>query len=391
VAVKILIADDEPDLELLVQQRFRKQIRANEYDFIFVRNGFEALDRVAADRDIELVLTDINMPGMDGLTLLAKLMELNKLIQPVVVSAYGDMTNIRTAMNRGAFDFLTKPIDFHDFELTLDKTLRHVRALKQAAAARERLTAIQHELTIATTIQQSILPEPLEPQETVKNIDLHALMVPAHDVGGDFYDFFALDQDRMGLVIGDVSGKGVPAALFMAICRTVFRTVALHGAPPGECMREANELLCRDNRSDLFVTLFYGAFNMRTGELEHCNAGHNPPYIVAGGRDLRWLEPGRGETVLGVLDEIRYRTHRTVLGAGDALVMYTDGVTEAVRDGGEQYTRQRLEALLRESRDLSSEQLVGRIVEGVRAFAGGAEQSDDITLLAVRRVTANGA
>jgi sigma-B regulation protein RsbU (phosphoserine phosphatase) len=389
VAVKILIADDEPDLELLVQQRFRKQIRAKEYDFIFVRNGFEALDRVAADRDIELVLTDINMPGMDGLTLLAKLMELNQLIQPVVVSAYGDMTNIRTAMNRGAFDFLTKPIDFHDFEMTLEKTLRHVRALKQASAARERLSAIQHELTIATTIQQSILPEAFESLEIAKKIDLHALMLPARDVGGDFYDFFSLDRDRLGLVIGDVSGKGVPAALFMAICRTVFRTVALHGSPPGACMREANELLCRDNRSDLFVTLFYGAFNIRTGELEYCNAGHNPPYIVSGGRDLRWLEPGRGETVLGVLDDIRYQLHRTTLGVGDTLVMYTDGVTEAARNGGEQFTRQRLEALLRESNAMSSERLVGSVVDAVRAFAAGLDQSDDITILAVRRA-ANG-
>src|SRR5262249_50631320 len=168
------------------------------------------------------------------------------------------------------------PIDFHDFEMTLDKTLRHVRALKQAAAARARLAAIQHELTIATTIQQSILPEAFESLEAAKRIDLHALMVPARDVGGDFYDFFALDQDRVGRGVGDVSGRGVPAALFMAICRTGFRTVALHGTPPGECMREANELLCRDNRSDLFVTLFYAALNLRTGEVEHCNAGHNP-------------------------------------------------------------------------------------------------------------------
>src|SRR5436309_4415448 len=146
MAVKILIADDEPDLELLIRQRFRKQIRDNVYDFVFARDGAEALERLQHDGDIQLVLSDINMPVMDGLTLLARIKDLNPLVLPVIVSAYGDLTNIRAAMNRGAFDFLTKPIDFQDFEATISKTMQQALALQQAAQTRDQLSAIQREL-----------------------------------------------------------------------------------------------------------------------------------------------------------------------------------------------------------------------------------------------------
>jgi sigma-B regulation protein RsbU (phosphoserine phosphatase) len=158
MTIKALLVDDEPDLEHLVLQRFRKQIRDKEYSFVFAHNGAEAIDLLRDDPEIEVVLTDIKMPVMDGLALLEKIPEINRFLQPVIVSAYGDMANIRTAMNRGAFDFLTKPIDFADFEITLTKSLNQARALKQAARASEQLAALQHELSIAATIQQSLLP-----------------------------------------------------------------------------------------------------------------------------------------------------------------------------------------------------------------------------------------
>src|SRR5262245_43186920 len=148
MAVKILVVDDEPDLELLVRQKFRKQIRAEEYEFAFARNGVEALQKLGAEPDIELVLTDINMPEMDGLALLTKIGELALLVKSVIVSAYGDMPNIRTAMNRGAADFLTKPIDFSDLEITINKTVQQVQDLRQAAQDHDALLALQRELDI---------------------------------------------------------------------------------------------------------------------------------------------------------------------------------------------------------------------------------------------------
>ena len=132
---KILVADDEADLEFLIKQKFRKQIRDQQYEFVFAMNGKQALEKIAENPDIDIVLSDINMPEMDGLTLLTKINEQNTLLKSVIVSAYGDMENIRTAMNRGAFDFITKPVNFEDLELTMQKTIRHVEQLKQTMQA----------------------------------------------------------------------------------------------------------------------------------------------------------------------------------------------------------------------------------------------------------------
>src|SRR6056297_3436445 len=132
---KILVVDDEEDLKVLIKQRFRQKIRQNEYDFVFAENGRHALEQLISHPDIDLVLSDINMPEMDGLTLLTKLHEQNSLLKSVIVSAYGDMENIRTAMNRGAFDFITKPIDFKDLEITIEKTIVHVTSLKKTLQA----------------------------------------------------------------------------------------------------------------------------------------------------------------------------------------------------------------------------------------------------------------
>ena len=132
---KILVVDDETDLEVLIKQKFRKQIRSNEYEFVFAYNGREALEKPGTEPEVDLVLSDINMPEMDGLTLLSRLNEMNPLLKAVIVSAYGDMDNIRTAMNRGAFDFVTKPINFEDLTITMEKTLTHVRQIRDSRRA----------------------------------------------------------------------------------------------------------------------------------------------------------------------------------------------------------------------------------------------------------------
>src|SRR5262249_55757563 len=172
-----------------------------------------------------------NMPVMDGLTLLGRLRERGAPLGTVIVSAYGDMPNIRAAMNQGAFDFLTKPIDFRDFEVTVRKTLDQVRALRAAAADPDRLGARRRDLHTAAEIQRSFLPGDPPPDAGRADFAVAAAMRPAREVGGDFYDYFLVDGDRLGAVVGDVSGKGVPAALFMAVTRTLLRHAALRGAP----------------------------------------------------------------------------------------------------------------------------------------------------------------
>jgi len=389
MTVKILVVDDEPDLESLVRQRFRKQVRDKVYAFAFAQNGAEAIQQVENDPETEVVLTDINMPVMDGLTLLIKLLELNPIIQPVVVSAYSDMKNIRTAMNRGAFDFLTKPIDFEDFEITINNALNQLRRLKEADQNRDQLASVQRELCVAHSIQQSMLPHGFCPFAGSAALDVAATMLPARNVGGDFYDYFQLDADRFGFVIGDVSGKGVPAALFMAMSRTVLKAVALRGQPPGECLREVNAFLCGENHAELFVTVFYGILNFRTGEFQHSNGGHNAPYVLPAGSELLALDTEMcgtetSGTVLGMLEDAEYPTCQTQLRAGDALFLYTDGVTEATDSQGNLFWVERLEAFLQENKARTADDVVQGVLTAVQQFAAGAAQSDDITAVAVR-------
>jgi sigma-B regulation protein RsbU (phosphoserine phosphatase) len=385
---KIMVVDDEPDLESLIRQRFRRQIRAGEYDFVFAANGLEALSRLLEFPDINIILSDINMPEMDGLTLLAKVNELkNPALKTVIVSAYGDMDNIRTAMNRGAFDFVTKPVDFTDLETTIKKTIRELEILRQAHHEHDQLVAIQQDLVVARNIQQSILPKVFPPFPERNDFDIFAGMTPAKEVGGDFYDFFLIDKERLGLVIGDVSGKGIPAAIFMAVSRTLLKATAMKGLPPNECLAYVNDLLCLESTASMFVTIFYGIFNTATGELEYSNGGHNPPYILRTDGKIQSLEIAGG-IALGVIEEVAYDIERIELQPGDGIFLYTDGVTEAFNAEGVMYTNQRLEQLLTGQNSQPIKEIVQKVFQDVSNFSTGIEQSDDITILAMRRTVA---
>lgn len=380
---KILVVDDEPDLELLIRQKFRRQIRAGDFTFAFARNGVEALAKMEQERDIELVLTDINMPEMDGLTLLVRLGELDVLVKSVVVSAYGDMMNIRTAMNRGAADFLTKPIDLNDLEITIEKTVDQLETVRQALREHDQLLALRHELGIAASIQQSILPRVYPAFPERGDFDLYASMIPAQEVGGDFYDFFFIDADRLGLLIADVSGKGIPAALFMAVSRTLLKATALEGMPPGECLERVNKRLCLDNASEMFVTVFYAILDTRSGALEYGNAGHQPPYVLRRDGTVETLQH-TGNTVLGAIEAAPYHAKRARLESGDILLLYTDGATEAMDGTDALFGDERLHAYLEGASGVEARPLIDGLVEAVRAFAAGTPQSDDLTVLAVR-------
>ncbi len=383
---KILVVDDEPDLESLIRQRFRRKIREGEYDFVFAANGLEALSRLIEHKDIGVILSDINMPEMDGLTLLAKLNELrNPAIRTVIVSAYGDMDNIRTAMNRGAYDFVTKPVDFNDLETTIEKTIRELELVRNAMKEHDKLIAIQYDLDTARNIQLAILPKVFPPFPERNEFEIFAMMEPAKEVGGDLYDFFLLDDDRVGFVIGDVAGKGVPAAIFMAVSRTLIRATAMKGISPDECMTYVNNLLCKDSVSSMFVTVFYGILNFRTGELEYANGGHNPPYLLKSGGELITM-PLTGGLALGVEEGFVFKSSTIQLSPGDLLFTFTDGVTEAMDEEYDLYSEERLEEFLRKHYQLSTTELVKEGFVDVHEYAKGAIQSDDITVLAIRKM-----
>jgi len=244
---------------------------------------------------------------------------------------------------------------------------------------------LQHEIGLARSIQESFMPEccPMIPGWEL-GIEWRA----ARGVGGDFYDFIHLEDGRLGLVIADVSDKGVGAALYMALSRTVMRTVALNTYSPAVALQRANHILLEDSRSGMFVTLFYGILDLQSGELVYARAGHNPPLWVrdddgAGSGEIVELDPPG--IVLGVLDLVFFEEGRITLAPDDSLVLYTDGVTEAINLDEEEYGVERLRRTLHDGRNLGAPEQVDYINQQVTTFAAGCPQFDDFTLMVVKR------
>jgi phosphoserine phosphatase RsbU/P len=239
----------------------------------------------------------------------------------------------------------------------------------------------RREMEAAADLQKSILPGPLAGDGAAAAIDLHAEMHPAREIGGDFYDYFLLGDKKLALAVADVSGKGIPAALFMAVSRTVLRSVA--GTDDMEAaMRDANRLLSAENDACMFVTAFYGVLDLANGVLRWCNAGHNPPYLLraVGGREML---PATG-IPFGIDPAGFHRIGESVLMPGDGLFLYSDGITEAFNPDDEFYGTTRLERVLDRVRDKSAAQMVAEVLADAAQFAAGAEQADDITCLALR-------
>jgi phosphoserine phosphatase RsbU/P len=247
----------------------------------------------------------------------------------------------------------------------------------------------REEMHAAAQIQQSILPPPLSPlagdgaaAAAGVPFDLYAEMHPAREIGGDFYDYFMLDRTRLAVTIADVSGKGIPAALFMAVSRTVMRSTAGSGDMVTG-VAEANRLLADQNSACMFVTLFHGVLDLTSGVLRYCNAGHNPPHLLrARGRRRRRTLPATG-IPLGIDPDLPPRVAQTVLRPGDGLFLFSDGITEAFDAAGNAFGTARLEAALASGRGKSAAQLVAGVLGATTAFVAGAEQSDDITCLAL--------
>lgn len=381
---KILVVDDEPDLQMLMMQKFRHKVRSKEYEFMFAENGRDALDKISENSEISLILSDINMPKMDGLTLLNELQDIQRNdLKAIIVSAYGDMENIRTAMNRGAYDFVTKPIDFNDLETTIEKTLREISRIQNAKEMEEQLSSLNYDLDMAARIQQKILKQDFPVYEDDERFDIYAHMIAAKHVGGDFYDFFKLDDDRLVFFIGDVSGKGMPASIYMAVCRTMLKSIGSEVTDPAECITKVNNMLIPESDITTFVTVFYGIVDLKKGELSYCNGGHNLPYLVSKEGKVKEMSDVGG-LLLGKFENAEYDMSTVQLEPGDSIVTFTDGVTEAENDSGGFFDEERLIQYLEKSADKKLNPLVKGLFLEVMKYTGSAPQSDDITVLATR-------
>ena len=216
----------------------------------------------------------------------------------------------------------------------------------------------------------------------IEGMDLAANNIPAQEIGGDFYDYIPISRGSWGLVIADVSGKGMPAAIFMGLSRTIVRASATDNPSPAAAIKQANELICRDSTSGMFVTLFYAILNAKERKLRYVNAGHNPPLLIRNGGEVESLRT-RG-IALGVTHYIDLQEAERILRPGDTIVFYTDGVTEAINVEEEAFGERRLIEIVRENSNLPARGIIGKVEEAVVAFAGKEPQFDDITLLVLK-------
>ena len=261
-----------------------------------------------------------------------------------------------------------------------EQVARYIGELTAATAEKERINT---ELSLATRIQADMLPSVFPAFPDRNEFDVYASMKPAKAVGGDFYDFFLIDHDHLALVMADVSGKGVPAALFMMASKIMVKNIAMTGVSPREVLETTNNRICQNNQEEMFVTIWLGILDLRTGELKAANAGHEYPVITRAAGEFELVKDSHG-FVIGGMEGISYKEYELKMEPGEELFLYTDGVPEATNDRKELYGTERMMAILNRNRGLEPEKVLEIVKEDVDRFVGVAPQFDDLTMLCLR-------
>jgi phosphoserine phosphatase RsbU/P len=368
---RVLICDDQPDVLVAL----RLLLKGQGWQAVAVDSP-RALYHAIHTQIFDLILVDLNYTrdttsGAEGIDLLSTLESQGNATPVMVMTAWSSFELAVEAMRRGACDFIQKPWDN-------DRLVAAIR--KQAESERRR----KSELEIAANVQQKLFPRK---QRTFQTVDYAGMCLAAREVGGDYYDFLDIAEHTLGFVLGDVSGKGVPAALLMANLQACFRN-----QPPGALLRPADALQAvnrhfyESTAAERFATLFFGIYDDRTRRLRYVNCGHVAPLLLRAGGQLERLDATA--TMLGAFPVWRSGERQLTLGAGDTLVVYSDGVTEAGIDSAEQtgeFGEERLAELLRAHRGEPAAALARSIVDTVTRF-DGVTRSDDVTVVAVRGV-----
>lgn len=323
--------------------------------------------------------------GVIGLLLLALAIV---FIARSITRPLTEMTNAAVQIGRGDLDVQLPEAKAGDEVGRLTAAFEHmkislkdyIKEITETTASRQRM---ESELKIARNIQMGILPKkfPAFPDRT--DFDIHASTIPAREVGGDFYDFFLIDKDHLCFVIGDASGKGIPAAIFMAFTKTLIKAKASVALETGTLMEQVNDELSKGNDADMFITVFCAILNTVTGELVYTNGGHNPPLVLRDSGDVSYLD-GPGELVVGIMEGSRYSTRTLTLTPGDGLFLYTDGVTEAMNGADEIFSTDRLKDVIVSHRDKTVYEITGSVTDAINDFCQDTPQYDDITMLMVR-------
>lgn len=382
---RILVVDDNDDNRFTLTLYLELE---GYTDITIAEDGEQAiaqLDKSAFD----LVLLDVMMPKVDGYQVLTWLKGQERLndLPVIMISALNEMNSVVRCIELGAVDYLQKPFNQLLLRARLGSSLEKKRLRDQINA---HLARLEQELQAARDLQLSMLPQSFPEPTPQCPVDIHGLIQSAREVGGDLYDFFTTEDGALCFFVGDVSGKGMPAALFMARTKSLIRIATelmrANGAAarPAEIIERVNRELCQNNSDMMFVTLFFGILDPASGEVAYCNAGHNPPYR-ANGAGLSTVEDGRG-VILGVRPQAAYKTGTLTLGPDEMLYLFSDGVTEAQDSAGALFSEERLEAALRAAPASRSRDVVRAVSDALKSFVDAALPSDDITMLALKRV-----
>jgi sigma-B regulation protein RsbU (phosphoserine phosphatase) len=370
---RILIVDDvKANVDVLVAAL------KGEYRLSVALDGATALKSIAANAP-DLVLLDIVMPGLDGYEVCRRLRAApaTQELPMMFLSSLEDARNKAQGFEAGANDYLTKPFEALEVKArvkALVKAKAYADAVKEAAA---------RELRVAHEIQTAILPADVPALTERSGVEIAAVLEPAREVGGDLYDVVRASEDRVVFALGDVSGKGVAAALLMAVATTLLRSAARQHAEPDLLLEHVNADLVAYSRRGLFVTLLCGMYDVRSRTLRGANAGHLSGILVRPGREPTYVLPSTG-TMVGVFETLGVAAHEVPLEPGDTFVVHSDGVTEAFDAAHEMFGDERLMQHLARHPGRSAAETVTGLLDAVRRHAGGAPQSDDIAILALR-------
>ncbi len=368
----LIVEDDRPNIDMLVHAL------RNDYQLSVTRTGENALHS-AAKNPPDLVLLDILMPGMDGYEVCRRLRAASQTREvPIIfLSALEDVHNKAKGFEAGGNDYLTKPFEVLEVQV-------RVRSLLKAKAYNDSVKEeIASELRIAREIQMGILPADVASCTRGSGLDVHAVLEPAREVGGDLYEVLRTEEGRIVIAVGDVSGKGLPAGLFMAITTTLVRTMARQFKTPEEIIVQVSDALAAHNPRDMFVTLCCAIFGPQKGQVSCASAGHPSPILLRPGCPPSL--PFHNQTmVAGIFPGMAASSQPLTLQPGDTLVFYTDGVTEAFNAAEVQFGQAGVTEYLARNPTTSAADTVAGLLAAVRQHAGERPQSDDITILAAR-------
>jgi sigma-B regulation protein RsbU (phosphoserine phosphatase) len=376
-AGRILVADDQSD----VLEALRMLLRQHGYQ-VTTANSPAAILQVLTTGAFDAVLMDLNYTrdttsGAEGLTLLAQVHAVDEDLPVVVMTAWGTVELAVAAMHKGVGDFVLKPWDNSKLLEILRTQVAKGRERRNAQKLESQSDILQSEILEARKIQEGLLPRAIP---RLPGFEISGMWQPSSIVGGDYYDIFELGESAVALCIGDVVGKGMPAALLMSNLQAAIRGVATETLQPRELCAKVNRGIRGNLAPEKFISLFYAVLDARARELTYANAGHNAPFLAR--RDGTLLRLDQGGPVIGVLNDGVYAQGEASLESGDRLVLFTDGVTEAANHDDEEFGEERLRSLLVENRSLGAPELQKRILSRVAEFCGG-NFRDDVTLVVV--------